>query len=243
MATFTMYLKRAIELKPDNVSRDSFLGLDLYPIHDELHRPVLNDLIVNHYYNQEIGMETIQLFQFAMMRRMMEVMPFYNQMYKSVALTYNPLITVDLVSDTTGTATNTNGSTSNVTGTSGTVSGTTSESTSRGISSEFPQNMLSGSGDYADSGTDSTAGGKVDATGTENSVSASVNSDTGRNDNSGQSRTLGMSGNQADLVMAQRATFMNIDMLIIANLDDCFMGVWSNGDELLPPNYSGGFYY
>jgi hypothetical protein len=95
-----MYLKRAIELKPANVSRDTFLGLDLYPIYDELNRPILNDLIVNHYYNQEIGMETIQLFQFAIMRRMMEIMPFYNQMYASVALKYNPLITVDIVSDT-----------------------------------------------------------------------------------------------------------------------------------------------
>jgi hypothetical protein len=102
--------------------------------------------------------------------------------------------------------------------------------------------MLSGSGDYADSGTDSTAGGKVAATGNENSASQSINSDTGTNENIGQNRTLGMSGNQAELIMAQRATFMNINMLILANLDDCFMGVWSNGDELLPPNYSGGFY-
>jgi len=243
MATFTMYLKRAIEFKPADISRDLYLGLDLYPIYDEEHRTVLNDLIVNHYFNQEIGMETIQLFQFAVMRRMMEVMPFYNQMYESAAIKYDPLITVDVATDTVGNMTSENGAQSNVVGNSGTVSGSESASTSRGISSEFPQNMLSGSGDYADSGTDSTAGGRVDATGTENSTSDATSSDTASADNTGHSETKGMSGNKAELIMAQRATFLNIDMLVVSSLDDCFMGVWSNGDELLPPNYSGGFYY
>ena len=242
MATFTMTLKRVIDFKPADVSRETFLGLDLYPIHDENHRSILNDLIVNHYYNQEIGMETIQLFQFAVMRRMMEIMPLYNMMYKSVAIQYDPLITVDINSGSDSTASSTNGAQSNTTGNSGTISATESESTSRGISSEFPQNMLSGSGDYADSGTDSTAGGKVAGTGTENSASEATSTDSGTSANAGTSFTKGMSGNQAELIMAQRATFINIDMLIIANLDDCFMGVWSNGDELLPPNYPGGFY-
>lgn len=55
-----------------------------YPIYDETYRNVLNYKIVSHYISYQIGAETIPLFLFNLNRKMNEIMPYYNQLYKSV---------------------------------------------------------------------------------------------------------------------------------------------------------------
>ena len=39
-------------------------GLNNYPIFDESYRSTLNQKILNHYYENEIGLETPELFKF-----------------------------------------------------------------------------------------------------------------------------------------------------------------------------------
>lgn len=67
-----------------------------YPIFDESYRKVLNKKILLHYYTREIGTETVGLWKLRLKTKLGEIMPYYNQMYKSELLEFNPLYDVDL---------------------------------------------------------------------------------------------------------------------------------------------------
>lgn len=55
-----------------------------YVIFDEEYRKVLNNKILAHYINYQIGYESIPLFLFALNRKMNEIMPYYNLLYENV---------------------------------------------------------------------------------------------------------------------------------------------------------------
>ena len=88
MATYTTEIRRLVESHFD-------LGLKNYPIFDESYRQTLNDKSINHYYFREIGFETAGLFKFYLNQKMAEIMPYYNQLYKSQLLEFNPFYNVD----------------------------------------------------------------------------------------------------------------------------------------------------
>lgn len=72
------------------------LIFEKYPIFDEAYRNVLNEKILRHYYFREIGYETVALWAIQLNTRLREIMPLYNQMYKSELLEFNPLYDVDV---------------------------------------------------------------------------------------------------------------------------------------------------
>lgn len=94
MSKYTTELRYIIENNFD-------IGLKNYPIFDENYRELLNQKIINHYYFREIGMETAELFKRYLNTTMNEIMPYYNQLYKSELLEFNPFYNVDknIVSD------------------------------------------------------------------------------------------------------------------------------------------------
>nr|DAU41972.1 MAG TPA: Lower collar protein [Caudoviricetes sp.] len=70
-----------------------------FPIFDESYRNVLETKILKHYYTREIGLETVGLWKLKMDTKLNEIMPYYNQLYKSELLEFNPFYDVDLVTD------------------------------------------------------------------------------------------------------------------------------------------------
>lgn len=94
MSKYTTELRYLIE-------NDFDIGLKNYPIFDENYRALLNQKIINHYYFREIAMETAELFKRYLNTTMNEIMPYYNQLYKSELLEFNPFYNVDkiIVSD------------------------------------------------------------------------------------------------------------------------------------------------
>lgn len=67
-----------------------------FPLYDESYRTILETKIIRHYYMREIGLETIGLWKFHLENRLNEIMPFYNQLYNSTLLDFNPLYNVDM---------------------------------------------------------------------------------------------------------------------------------------------------
>ena len=67
-----------------------------FPIFDESYRSVLETKILRHYYTREIGLETVGLWKLKLNTKLNEIMPFYNQLYKSELIEFNPLYDVDL---------------------------------------------------------------------------------------------------------------------------------------------------
>ena len=64
---------------------------DRFPIYDETHREELCKKILMHYYTREICAETVGLWKLWLNNRMREIMPYYNELYKTVDMDYNPL--------------------------------------------------------------------------------------------------------------------------------------------------------
>lgn len=63
---------------------------------DEQYKNVLFSKILRHYYTREIGLETVGLWKLKLQTKLTEILPFYNQLYKSELLKFNPLYDTDL---------------------------------------------------------------------------------------------------------------------------------------------------
>lgn len=70
-----------------------------FPIFDESYRNVLETKILKHYYTREIGLETVGLWKLKLDTKLNEIMPFYNQLYRSELIEFNPMYDVDLTRD------------------------------------------------------------------------------------------------------------------------------------------------
>lgn len=188
------------------------IGLRNYPIFDEAHRNILNRKLIEHYWMDEIGSETIQLFVFRLNRNMNEIMPYYNELYKSALIEFNPLEGYNLTEILSETEKNNSNANAN-----GTSSGN-----GKNLFNDTPQNAI-GQGDilsqkYATNIT-------LDETKTETTSNTNSNSQRGRE----EMRTTKGSQyhNPSELLKTYRETILNIDMLIIEDekISSCFMNL------------------
>lgn len=60
------------------------------------HRALLFKKILLHYYTREIGYETVGLWKLKLNQKLMEIMPYYNQLYESELIEFDPLKNVDV---------------------------------------------------------------------------------------------------------------------------------------------------
>ena len=162
-----------------------------YPIFDEAYRIPLETKILKHYYTREISEETVGLWKLRLSARMGEIMPYYNQLYQSELLSFNPLYDADYTrtgnrdgshasqestesvnrgSDSmTGTVKDT-GLTTETTGTTGTASENTSAT---GMESRTD----TGSATRTGSSTETKTGGVTEVTGS-NAVKTNTGTET-----------------------------------------------------------------
>lgn len=223
MATFTLELRRILELEP-SIETDVLAN---YPLFDEGHRETLNRKIINHFWNREMGQETISLFKLQLQRKLDEIMPLYNQHYEISAIKFNQLETVRVRNNgkLNGSSTSTGDSSAE----------SASGAKSRAVAQEMPQTMLSGTGDYATNAQDNISDTTATSTSTENGAS----SQNSVSDNV----TTGFQGNAALMLLQYRQSLVNVDMMIIEELQNLFMLIWDNGDELAGNgNTDYGFY-
>lgn len=80
-----------IELREVVKDSDIFDRCDPFPIWDENHRGELEKKIIEHYYFRQIGFETVGRFKFILNTRLREIMPRFNQLYKTTLFKYNPI--------------------------------------------------------------------------------------------------------------------------------------------------------
>ena len=66
-----------------------------FPIFDEAYKPILCKKIIKHYYTREIGLETVALWKLKLDTLMNEIMPYYNKLYQTELLSFNPLYDAD----------------------------------------------------------------------------------------------------------------------------------------------------
>ena len=78
-----------------------------FPLYDPTYKPVLCAKILRHYYTREICEETYGLWKLRLEDRLNTIMPYYNQLYKSALLEFNPFYDVDLTTNHAGSGTDT----------------------------------------------------------------------------------------------------------------------------------------
>ena len=211
-----------------------------FPIFDENYRQVLCRKILKHYYTREIAHETVGRWKLALNAKLNEIMPYYNQLYKSELLEFNPFYDVDLTrkKEGSGTSNRTSNNTETNSGTSKNVSSGSGTSNTDTLNrfSDTPQNSMDTQG-IADS-VPLTTVTKVN----EDNTTTNESTDTlTRNDNKTGNGTENINNtdkyietvkgkqgteNYSSLLKKFRETFLNIDMMIIEDCSDCFFTLW-----------------
>jgi hypothetical protein len=211
-----------------------------FPIFDENYRQVLCRKILKHYYTREIAHETVGRWKLALNAKLNEIMPYYNQLYKSELLEFNPFYDVDLTRsrEGSGTSNKTSNNTETNSGTSKNVSSDSGTSNTNSLNrfSDTPQNSMDTQG-IADS-VPLTTVTKVNEDNTTTNNSTDTITRNGNRTGSGTENinntdkyietVKGKQGteNYSSLLKKFRETFLNIDMMIIEDCSDCFFTLW-----------------
>lgn len=202
MAKYTITIKTLIDNHFD-------FGLNNYPIFDENYRETLNQNILYHYYENEIGFETANLFKFYLNQKLNEIMPKYNEIYKAQKillenLTGNVNLTETLQRDTS--------------------SNTTASSNS----------LNNGKSVFLDTPQGNEYKGEMENTNYATNVSFNRNNinDTSNMQGVGVENyiktIIGNNGNKynIDILYDIQNKLINIDLLIINELNDLFMQIY-----------------
>lgn len=164
-------------------------------IFDENYRAVICKKILKHYYLRDICSETVGIWKLWLNTRLEEILPYYNQLYKSALLEFNPLYDVNITrthnrtidENKTENGTSTETSTDKNTG-SGTRDNTTSGTNKNSGTSSVTDNGSSNSKDlYSDTPQGALTGVETETyltnarkiTNTDSSTSESTNSGNG----------------------------------------------------------------
>lgn len=220
MAHYTITIKSLIDNNFD-------FQLDEYPIFDENYRNTLNQNILYHYYENEIGFETASLFRFYLKQKLNEIMPYYNELYKlQKNLIDNNLLlnNVNITENLQGTNTN-NTSTSTSSQSNSSNSGT---SNNKNLFLDTPQgNEYKGTINDTDYATNVT----FDNNSSSNTIQ-DISSNSGTANVSGTNAyiktIIGNNGAKfnIDVLNDIKNKLMNIDLLIINELNDLFMQIF-----------------
>lgn len=217
-----------------------------YPIYDEAYRSVLETKILKHFYTREICCETVGLWKLWLDTKLNEIMPYYNKLYESTMLEYNPLFDTDITTTrkiiNDGTKNDNGNRTDNETINRSTGGNSTSDNTDNlnewSYYSDTPQGGINGLDTltYLTNATHNTGNNTshndssfgVDEDVTRGITGTSENNTTFNNTEDYIEHITGKRGgeNYSKLIEEFRKTIINIDVRIIHELDDLFMGLW-----------------
>ena len=78
-----------------DIAIPKIFDVDNIPVYVPEHKALLFHKILLHYYQREIGFETAGLWKLKLNTKLKEIMPYYNQLYASELLEYDPLQNVN----------------------------------------------------------------------------------------------------------------------------------------------------
>ena len=204
MAKYTITIKTLIDNNFD-------FKMNSYPIFDEEYRTVLNQNILYHYYENEIGFETAPLFRFYLNQKLNEIMPYYNELYKVQKKIIDDNLLLNNVNLT-----------ERLIGSNTTETNSTSQSSNNGknLFQDTPQGQIS----QTDIDNQTWA---TNLTLNKNDIE-DESSATGSGTNEYLKTIIGNNGNKfnIDLINDIKNNLMNIDLMIINELNDLFMGIF-----------------
>lgn len=221
-----------------------------YPIFDENYKSVLETKILKHFYTREIGEETVGLWRLRLDTRLNEIMPYYNKLYNSELIEFNPLYDVDVTTTYTkeddgsqsGSTNDTGAETFTGTDTGNNTHTATDSSEDWRLFNDTPQGGIDGieaqvnAFNYLTDATKETHEGEASDTLTSSLQKTSTKNNTfARTDTKTltnlQEYEEHVTGHRSGITMSKaltefRETFINIDKMIIDDLSDLFINLW-----------------
>ena len=214
-SAYFMYPKPSFTITLWTLIKNNYdLGLQDYPLYESTGnemlpniiptREELNKKIIDHYKYREIGFETPWRFVDELNIRMNEIMPYYNQLFQSLDVKYNMIHNVDYTEDS-----NTKGKNDSATSSNGKV---------KNARLDTPQSQI-----QVEDIDDLTRA-------TELGYGKNTGSGEAHGTNEGEFHkhlygNYGMTSSQT-LIKQYRENAINIEMQIIGQLADLFMGVY-----------------
>ena len=225
-----------------------------FPIWDEAYRETLETKILSHYFNCEIGFETVGLWRYYMWEKLNLIMPYYIDLHETIENEFDYLNDIDYnetFSENKDKTEDKNENTkSGATSSGSNTSTTASELTENGteantgdinkLSSDTPQANYNNL-DYA---TNLEKTNNTNST-TKSNTSNSNTTDTGEFENSNNinedklvknktneintykiNKTGNINNSKTKLLMEYRESILNIDKMIIDELSDLFMLIY-----------------
>ena len=204
MAKYTITIKTLIDNNFD-------FQMTNYPIFDENYRETLNNNILHHYYENEIGFETASLFRFYLNQKLNEIMPYYNELYK----VQKKLIDENLLLNNVNLTETLHGS-----NTTETNSKSESSNNGKSLFQDTPQGQIS----QTDIDNQTWA---TNLTLNKNEIADQSNA-TGSGTNEYIKTIIGNNGGKfnIDVLNDIKNNLMNIDLMIINDLNDLFMQIF-----------------
>lgn len=218
-----------------------------YPIFDANYKPTLETKIIKHFYTREIGYETYGLWKLKLETKMNEIMSYYNKLYESELIEFNPLYDTDLHTegvrhDTLNTTESGNTSGHSTDGGSDTRTYNDKKNT-WDLYSDTPQGGINGIAATEDDpalGTNAflsnarhTFGDTAGSTGTtsygKTNNSSGSSSSTGNSIGNGDyaEHVYGYRGKSPSKSIKEfREIMLNIDMMVIEELEELFFQLW-----------------
>jgi len=250
MSKYTIQLRRICEVESGADedlgynSVDSIIANSInkifgeFPIFDESYRTALEKKIVYHFYTREIAFETVGLFKLKLNTKMNEIMPFYNKLYETELLKFDPLTDTDIRTERDKSGSKVENRERN-TKESGEGSVTSVENSKNvnddwALYSDTPQGSLSNvkSGRYLTGAVNNTGEEKNETNGAGTSTSETEGNDKSNANISNIEdyfeHIKGKRGSKTypELIKELRDSFLNIDMLIIDELETLFFQLW-----------------
>ena len=228
MARYTVQLRKIIESVGEDEVLKWFQDYDLTNYLSANEIKVITDRgtwsparlaqkIVDHYYMQEIGLETVGLFKRKVKVAMQEIMEEKLPLIYSASLEYNPLTNVNYTETYSGTSTNENTSSSDTTA--------TSDSSGLTVNSDTPQGQINKQDILGGAYASSTSANEIEDEANTKSTGESAGQGT-------QDYTKHFEGNQGisatyqKMVQQYRENIRAIDREIIEDLRDLFMIIY-----------------
>lgn len=213
MSKYTITIKNLID-------NDFDFGLTDYPIFNEEYRNTLNQKILYHYYENEIGFETANLFKFYLNNKMNEIMPYYNELYN----VQKKLIDDELLLNNVNLEERLAGSNTTQTATAS-HSANNGTSDHKNLYQDTPQGSISTQNidDQNVYATNVT----IDHGATNTTIDDTLNS-SGNGTNSYIKTIIGNNGKNLNIEILDQIKnkLMNIDMMIINDLNELFMQIF-----------------
>lgn len=205
-----------------------------FPLFDDNYRSILCGKILLHYYTREIAFETVALWKLKLDTMLNDIMPYYNQLYKSELLEFNPLYDFDLtrshtlerkedtIGETTGNAT------TSVDGKQMNETTATSEQNTTNNQTVADDSFTQTTGNNYDKYSDTPQGSLTNVKNDKYLTNARMVEESTKVQNGGESTTTGTATSKgitnntatASTTTTNHASFANNDKKLLQSLDD-----------------------